>query len=44
MDFINNNMKHGRMQKNDSDLTDININLTQMDDKENGSVIGRSQA
>ena len=44
MDFISNNMKHGRMQKNDSDLANINISLTQIDDKENGSVIGRSRA
>ena len=41
MDFINHNMKHGRLQQNDSDLT--NINLARIDDKESASVIGRSQ-
>jgi len=41
MDFINNNMMHGRMQKNDSDL--VNINLERIDDKENRSVIGRNR-
>lgn len=41
MDYINHNMKHGRVQKDDSDLT--NINLSRIDDKETGSVIGRYQ-
>jgi glycerol uptake facilitator-like aquaporin len=42
MDFINFNMKHGRIQKDDGDFTDIN--LARMDDKDSRSVIGRSQA
>ena len=41
MDFINHNMKHGRMQQNDNDFT--NIDLARIDDKESASVIGRNQ-
>ena len=41
MDFIDHNMKHGRMKKDDGDLT--NINLARIDDKESTSVIERSQ-
>jgi len=39
MDFISNNMKHGRMQQHDSDI--INVNVARIDDKDSASVIER---
>ena len=32
MDFINHNLKHGRMQRNDHDIE--NINLSRINDKD----------
>jgi glycerol uptake facilitator-like aquaporin len=40
MDFINYNMKHGRMKQDDDDIT--SINLARIDNSKRASVIGRS--
>jgi hypothetical protein len=38
MDFINHNMKHGRIQQKESEF----IDLARINDKETASVIGKS--